>query len=94
MGFRLDYEYTLRGFMFRKGKMKILVYKILKINNNSGIQTGINANDLEPISNSHLVELSVVAPSHLSNVTDDMKQFADLLKPLVLLENVDMRKVM
>lgn len=93
MGFRLDFEYTLKGFMFRKGKMKILVYKVFKINNSGGMPSGLNSNDLEPITSSHLVELSVVAPSHLSSVADEMKQFADLLKPLVSLENVEMRKI-
>ncbi|XP_037068954.1 mediator of RNA polymerase II transcription subunit 18-like [Pollicipes pollicipes] len=30
MGFKQEYEYMSKGFMFRKGRMKILVYKIYK----------------------------------------------------------------
>lgn len=31
MGFRMDFEYILRGYMFRKGRMKITVSKIFKV---------------------------------------------------------------
>ena len=97
MGFRLDFEFVLRGFMFRKGRMKILVYKIFRINGSSGIVNGTfnpNMNEcLEPITQSHLVELSVIAPAHQSSIAEEMKQFSDLLKPLIVLENIDMRKL-
>lgn len=33
MGFRMDFEYILRGYMFRKGRMKITVSKIFKVGN-------------------------------------------------------------
>lgn len=97
LGFRLEFEYVLRGWIFRKGRMKILVSKIFRINGGSGIinntiNPGIEDN-LEPLSNSHLVELSVIAPSYQTAITDEMKQFADFLKPLVSLENIDMRKI-
>lgn len=31
MAFRMDFEYILRGYMFRKGRMKITVSKIFKV---------------------------------------------------------------
>ena len=31
MGFKQEYEFMCKGFMFRKGRMKILVYKIYKV---------------------------------------------------------------
>lgn len=98
MGFRLEFEFVLRGHMFRKGRMKIVVYKIYRINGGSGVVNGIiqnlNLNDiLEPMTQSHLVELSVIAPSHQASIAEEMKQFSDLLRPLVVLENIDMRKL-
>lgn len=38
-------------------------------------------NSLEPISQSHIVELSVVAPLGQDSIGDDMKNFAEQLKP-------------
>ena len=48
----------------------------------------------EPISNSHLVELSlsVLAPSGNDSVAEDMKNFSDQLKPLVNLDKYDLRR--
>ena len=99
MGFKLEFEFILRGWMFRKGRMKILVFKIFRING-GGSSGGLVATNnmlidenLEPITNSHLVELSVIAPSYQTAITDEMKQFAEFLKPLVSLENIDMRKI-
>lgn len=37
--------------------------------------------NLEPVSNSHLVELSVVAPQGQEQIGEDMKNFAEQLKP-------------
>lgn len=34
LGCRLDFEYTARGYMFRKGRMKITVSKIFKVSVN------------------------------------------------------------
>ena len=33
MGFRLDYELVVKGFLFRKGKMKIVISKLYKVPN-------------------------------------------------------------
>ena len=47
---------------------------------------------LEQLSSSHLIELSVLAPSGSDAVAEDMKNFADQLKPLVFLDKVEPRR--
>lgn len=66
--------------MFRKGRMKITVSKIFKINQ-------------EPISQSYLVELSVLAPSGQDGLAEEMRQFAEQLKPLVQLDKIDYKRL-
>ena len=80
MGCRLEFEYTIRGYLFRKGRMKISVSKIFKVTS-------------EPISQSYLVELSVLAPSGQDAVAEDMRIFAEKLKPLVQLEKIDYKRL-
>ncbi|XP_071830512.1 mediator of RNA polymerase II transcription subunit 18-like [Apostichopus japonicus] len=82
IGFRLDHEFVAQGHMFRKGKMKIILSKLHKIQKLSDTQS------IEPITASQLVELSVVAPSGTENIADDMKAFAEQLKPLVNMDKL------
>lgn len=86
MGFKPEYEFTSEGFMFKKGRMKVVVAKIFRMP---------VANNTPPaeLSQSYLVELSVVAPSGQENLADEMKAFADQLKPLVQLEKIDHRRL-
>jgi len=44
-------------------------------------QAGEPSGGLEPVSGSHLVELSVVAPTGQEQIADDMRNFAEQLKP-------------
>ncbi|XP_050536048.1 mediator of RNA polymerase II transcription subunit 18 isoform X1 [Daktulosphaira vitifoliae] len=89
MGFRMDFEYILRGYMFRKGRMKITVSKIFKM-----MVVGKPAPEsVDPISQSYLVELSVLAPSNQDAIAEDMRIFAEQLKPLVHLEKVDYKRL-
>ena len=37
MGFRFDYELVVKGFLFRKGKMKVIVSKIYKMPNSGKV---------------------------------------------------------
>lgn len=69
LGCRLDYEYIIRGYMFRKGRMKITVSKIFKMPQGKDI--------VEPISQSYLVELSVLAPTGQDAIAEDMRIFAE-----------------
>lgn len=87
LGCRVDFEYIARGYMFRKGRMKITVSKIFKM---SGTKPG---ESMEPISQSYLVELSVLAPSGQDMIAEDMRIFAEQLKPLVQLEKIDYKRL-
>ncbi|XP_005991098.1 mediator of RNA polymerase II transcription subunit 18 [Latimeria chalumnae] len=87
MGFRMDHEFVAKGHIFRKGIMKVVVCKIFRI-----LSPG-NADHIEPLSLSYLVELSVVAPAGQDTVSDDMRNFAEQLKPLVHLEKIDLKRM-
>ena len=87
MGFKLDFEFVLKGYMFRKGRMKVIVAKLFRVQQNAGPE------GLEPLSQSYLVELSVNAPSGQEGIADEMKMFADSLKPLVILDKIDSRRL-
>ncbi|XP_065363546.1 mediator of RNA polymerase II transcription subunit 18 [Calliphora vicina] len=86
LGCRLDFEYVSQGYMFRKGRMKITVAKIFKIM--PGKQ-----HDGEPVCHSYLVELSVLAPNGQDAIGDEMRIFAEQLKPLVQLEKIDYKRL-
>lgn len=60
--------------------MKITVSKIFKINQ-------------EPISQSYLVELSVLGPSGSDGLAEEMRTFAEQLKPLVQLDKIDYKRL-
>ncbi|KAK3605559.1 hypothetical protein CHS0354_005860 [Potamilus streckersoni] len=87
MGFKIDYEFIAKGYFFHKGRMKVTVSKLYKI-----LQPG-STDQVEPLSQSHLVELSVVAPRVQEQIGEDMKNFAEQLKPLVLLEKIDHKRL-
>lgn len=83
LGCRVDFEFINRGYMFRKGRMKVTVSKIFK--------GGPPPN--EPISQSYIVELSILAPSGQDVIAEEMRVFAEQLKPLVLLEKIDYKRL-
>lgn len=87
LGCRMDFEYIVRGYMFCKGRMKITVSKIFKMGQ------GKPPESVEPISQSYLVELSVLAPSGQDAIAEDMRCFAEQLRPLVQLEKVDYKRL-
>ncbi|XP_069676914.1 mediator of RNA polymerase II transcription subunit 18 isoform X2 [Periplaneta americana] len=87
LGCRMDFEYIARGYMFRKGRMKITVSKIFKMGQ------GKPPESVEPMSQSYLVELSVLAPSGQDAIAEDMRNFAEQLRPLVQLEKVDYKRL-
>jgi mediator of RNA polymerase II transcription subunit 18 len=87
MGCKLDFEYIARGYMFRKGRMKVTVSKIFKMNQSKLPES------VEAISQSYLVELSVLAPSGHDAIAEDMRIFAEQLRPLVQLEKLDYKRL-
>lgn len=88
MGFRIDFEYINRGYMFRKGRMKVTVSKIFKP---GPLKPGESFS--EPISQSYLVECSVLAATGQDAIGDEMKAFADQLRPLVTLDKIDFKRI-
>lgn len=86
MGCRLEFEYISQGYMFRKGRMKVTVAKIFKI-------TPGKPHESEPICQSYIVELSVIAPNGQESVGEEMRLFAEQLKPLVQLEKIDYKRL-
>lgn len=90
LGCRVEFEYTNRGYMFRKGRMKITVSKIFKTN---GVPLKPSEPFTEPISQSYLVELSVLAPTGQDSIGEEMRIFAEQLKPLVQLEKIDFKRL-
>lgn len=87
LGCRMDFEYIVRGYMFRKGRMKITVSKIFKVGQ------GKTLDSVEPMSQSYLVELSVLAPAGQEAIAEDMRTFAEQLRPLVQLEKLDYKRL-
>jgi len=87
LGCRLEYEFICKGSIFRKGRIKVTVSKVYKT-------VGSSIENPEAVTGSHLVELSVLAPSGQDAVGEDMKNFADQLKPLVMLDKFDIRRAM
>uniref|UniRef100_T1H324 Mediator of RNA polymerase II transcription subunit 18 n=1 Tax=Megaselia scalaris TaxID=36166 RepID=T1H324_MEGSC len=82
LGCKIDFEYFSKGYMFRKGRMKITMSKILKVGKGD-----------EALSQSQLVELSVLAPTGQDAIGEEMKSFAEQLKPLVQLEKIDYKRL-
>lgn len=83
LGCRMEFEFISKGFIYRKGRIKVTVSKVFK--QGSG-------DNLEPVTNSHMVEMSVLATSGSDQVAEDMKIFADQLEPLVRLDKYDLRR--
>lgn len=67
--------------------MKITVSKIFKM------PQGKVMDSMEAISSSYLVELSVLAPRGQDAIAEDMRVFAEQLKPLVQLEKIDYNRL-
>lgn len=55
--------------------------------------TGMAKDNLEPMTMSHMVELSVLTTKTDMSVAEDLRALADQLKPLVQLERIDYRRL-
>ena len=58
----LDYEYVAKGFLLRRGKMKVTVSTIFKMTRPGST----DLNHLEQVTGSHLVEASVMTSKTVS----------------------------
>ena len=86
LGFRRDFDFVTKGYLFRKGRLKITVGKLFRYDSSKAPQ------DLEPVTGSHYVEMSIVTPGGQDVVGEDMKNLAEQLKPLIVLDKVDFRR--
>ncbi|XP_055331235.1 mediator of RNA polymerase II transcription subunit 18-like [Paramacrobiotus metropolitanus] len=90
LGFTVDYEYFFKGTAFAKGRVKILVGRVMKPARDAtgGVEKG------EAITKSFLVEVSAVAFGGAANEpsANEVVQFADLLLPIVKLERIDLKR--
>ena len=87
LGCRREFDFVTKGFIFRKGRLKIIVGKLFRY------EIGKPIHDLEPVTPSHYVEMSVVCPSGQDSVADDMKTLAEQLRPLINLDKVEQRRI-
>lgn len=92
LGAKVDHEFVTKGYILKKGRIKVTVFKLFKINPTQQ-PGGKEGNNLEAVSVSHLVELSVLTTKTDTAVADDLRTLADHLKPLVHLEKIDYRRV-
>lgn len=89
MGFKKDFEFISKGYMFKKGRLKVIVAKIIRL---LQPDAPLSKDNYENVTQSYLVEVSVVAPSGSDQLADEIKQFTDQLRPLVNLEKIDPRR--
>lgn len=87
LGCRREFDFVTKGYIFRKGRLKIIVGKLFRY------EAGKGSNELDPVSGSHYVEMSVVTPTGQDIVGEDMRNLAEQLKPLVNLDKVDHRRL-
>ena len=86
MGLRMEYEYVAKGFLFTKGPIKILVYKVY-----STEKPGVYSKDLlKPQLDSHVVEAMIpVENEDTLKYSKILKDFCDQLAPLVEFKKVE-----
>jgi len=86
MGFRFDYETVLRGYLFRKGRMRITVARLHKL-----VERG-DFKNIQQITNSYLVELTMNTLVQQDALCEEMKTFAEYLKPIVVLDKIEQKR--
>lgn len=87
LGFRYENEFVLKGYYFIKGHMRTTVSQVCRV-------AGVNdPQSSHPISESYLVEISLMTTVQQDTMADEIKAFAEHLKPLVHLEKIDHRKL-
>ncbi len=78
--FRMEYEFVAKGHVFAKGRLKVTVSRIYKMN----VVGRVDDANIEPQTNSVLVELSAVVQQGTEDphaLGKGVKEFADQLKP-------------
>jgi len=86
LGCRREFDFITKGFIFRKGKLKIIVGKVFRY------ESGKAVHELEAVTGSHYVEMSAVAPTGQDTVGEDIKTLSEQLRPLIHLDKVETRR--
>ena len=86
IGFTFDHETILRGYLFKKGPMKICVSRLHKIPEKGKFQNAMQMTD------SYLVEVTLNTLVQQDALCDEMKNFADYLKPIVVLDKLEQKR--
>jgi mediator of RNA polymerase II transcription subunit 18 len=89
MGFRMDYDFIARGYMFKKGAIKVSVIKIFKLKYTKKCCEP----NLETLTRSYLVEASIMAPTGQVVEAEEIRLFAEKLRPIVHLEKIDLARI-
>lgn len=82
MGFLPIGELVLKGQVFRKGGVKALVFTMYQPGDTDMEST-------QPFSQTYLVELTAFASSNQDRASDELRNFAECLKPIVNMEKTD-----
>ncbi|CAF1158796.1 unnamed protein product, partial [Didymodactylos carnosus] len=86
MGFQFDYEFVAKGWIFRKGRIKIMVAKIFQCLERcrGGLENDMKnlSEILRPFTTSHFVEMSLIGAMHEDKLGEEMRSFAEQLKPM------------
>merc|ERR1712183_212422 len=80
---------TGSGYLFRKGRLKIVVSKLCKMKEPGKTDD----NSLIPITQSHLIEASITVPTGSEDPGRELLAFADQMKPLVNMEKTELEKI-
>lgn len=89
LGFKLDFDFLKQGWLFKKNKINAKVSKVFRlINSASNIEQS-----MEPLSNSHLIEVSTISNASNEQAAIDVHNFSDQLKPLAMLDKIDARRL-
>jgi len=86
IGFTFDHETILRGYLFKKGPLKICVSRLHKIPEKGKFQNAMQMTD------SYLVEVTLNTLVQQDALCDEMKNFADYLKPIVVLDKLEQKR--
>ena len=85
LGFIYKFQTEVEGYFYRKGRVKIIVAKLIPSPNS------YDSGKLQIALNSYLVEVSALSQSGDKTASDEVAVFFQLLYPLVQLEKLDHR---
>ncbi|CBY33325.1 unnamed protein product [Oikopleura dioica] len=89
LGFRADTEFLSKGYLYRKGRVKIVLSKLCKMKEPGRPEE----QNLIPLTKSHFVEVSVTVLTGTEDPGIELKHFAEMLKPQVKLMKTDHRQI-